>query len=136
MQTAERTKLSLRKNDQVQVMAGREKGKTGKILKVDSKSNRVVVEKINLVKKHTKPSQQNPQGGIVEKELPLHYSNVLLMCAKCNRGVRHGIKLADKAVGGKKGAKSSDAGTSKGAGSSNPVKIRVCKRCGESLETA
>jgi large subunit ribosomal protein L24 len=112
MMTTERTKLSLRKNDQVQVMAGREKGKTGRILKVDSKSGRVTVEKINLVKRHTRPTQQNPQGGIVEKELPLHYSNVLLMCPKCNRGVRHGKKMTEK------------------------KKVRVCKRCDETLETA
>jgi large subunit ribosomal protein L24 len=121
MQNTEQSKFTLRKNDQVQVIAGREKGKTGKVLKVDVKNGRVVVEKINLVKRHTKPSQQSPQGGIVEKELGLHYSNVLLMCAKCNRGRRHGVKLVDKT--GKKGA------------STKQVKIRVCKKCGESLET-
>ena len=122
METTEFKKLSLRKNDHVQVIAGKEKGKTGKILKVDAKNGRVVIEKINMVKKHMKPSQQNPQGGIVEKELPLHYSNVLLMCPKCNTGRRHGIKLMDKAP--KKGAKAVK------------VKARVCKKCGESLETA
>lgn len=125
MENTQAIKLSLRKNDQVQVMAGREKGKTGKILRVNAKSLRVTIEKINMVKKHTKPSQQTPGGGIVEKELPLHYSNVLLMCAKCNRGVRHGIKLVDKAAG-KKGDKSA----------AKKVKIRVCKKCGTSLETA
>ncbi len=128
MENTELFKLSLRKNDQVQVMAGREKGKTGKILKVDAKNNRVVVEKVNLVKKHTKPTQQNPGGGIVEKELSLHYSNVLLMCPKCNRGRRHGIKMADKpAAKGKK----ADAKTA-----AAQQKVRVCKKCGESLETA
>lgn len=125
MENAQVVKLSLRKNDQVQVIAGREKGKIGKILRVHAKTSRVTIEKINIVKKHTKPSQQTPGGGIVEKELPLHYSNVLLMCAKCNRGVRHGIKLVDKAAG-KKGDKSS----------AKQVKIRVCKKCGASLETA
>jgi large subunit ribosomal protein L24 len=125
MENAQVKKLSLRKNDQVQVIAGREKGKIGKILRVHAKTARVTIDKINMVKKHTKPSQQTPGGGIVEKELPLHYSNVLLMCAKCNRGVRHGIKLVDKAAG-KKGDKSA----------AKQVKIRVCKKCGASLETA
>src|SRR5271154_4621368 len=128
MENAQPIKLSLRKNDQVQVIAGREKGKIGKILKVNAKTSRVTIEKINMVKKHTKPSQQTPGGGIVEKELPLHYSNVLLMCAKCNRGVRHGIKLGDKAAA-KKGAKGEKA-------AAKQVKIRVCKKCGGSLETA
>jgi len=120
-------KLSLRKNDVVQVMAGREKGKSGKIVKVDTKTGRITVEKVNMVKKHLKASQANPQGGIVEKELPLHYSNVLLMCAKCNRGVRHGSKLIEKSAGkAKKGAKTAEGG--------KLTKVRVCKRCGESLE--
>jgi large subunit ribosomal protein L24 len=126
MEQTQPIKLSLRKNDQVQVIAGREKGKTGKILKVNSKNGRVTIEKVNMVKRHLKPSQQNPQGGIVEKELPLHYSNVLLMCPKCNRGVRHGVKLTAAAAGKKKGDQ----------GSAKQVKVRVCKKCDGSLETA
>lgn len=118
MENQVRREFSLRKNDQVQVIAGREKGKTGKILKVDSKTGRVTVEKVNLVKKHVRPTPQNA-GGIVEKELPLHYSNVLLHCPKCNKGVRHGHKLAEKSAAVKK-----------------TKKIRVCKRCGESLDLA
>lgn len=125
MEQTQPIKLSLRKNDQVQVMAGREKGKTGKVLKVSAKTGRVTIEKVNMVKRHLKASQQNPQGGIVEKELPLHYSNVLLMCPKCNRGVRHGVQVTTAAAG-KKGEKSS----------AKQVKIRVCKKCGGSLETA
>jgi large subunit ribosomal protein L24 len=81
-------KLHIKKDDTVQVISGREKGKIGKVLKVDSKSMRVTVEKINLVKRHVKPTQQNPQGGIVEKELPIHYSNVLLVDPSTNKGVR------------------------------------------------
>jgi large subunit ribosomal protein L24 len=114
----QRNRLSLRKDDQVQVISGREKGKTGKVLKVDAKNMRVLVEKVNLVKRHLKPTQGNPQGGIVEKETSLHYSNVLLMCPKCNRGVRHGTKLQ---AGGKKGEEK---------------KVRVCKKCGQSLDAA
>src|SRR3954464_2859183 len=96
MVNLERRKFSLRKNDQVEVIAGRDKGKTGKILKIDSKTGRVTVEKVNLVKRHTRPTPKNA-GGIVEKELPLHYSNVQIHCPKCNRGVRHSHKVVDKA---------------------------------------
>src|SRR5688500_3295280 len=92
-QNKEVVKLSIRKNDMVQVIAGREKGKTGRVLRVFSKTARVLVEKTNMVKRHVKPSQQNPQGGLTEKESPVHYSNVQLMCPKCNRGVRHGHKV-------------------------------------------
>jgi large subunit ribosomal protein L24 len=129
MQT-EAFKLSLKKNDQVQVIAGRDKGKTGKILAVNAKTGRVIVEKLNLVKRHLKPTQQNPQGGILEKETPLHYSNVQLLCPKCNRGVRFGIKHVEKGAApkGKKKAGEGAAGKT--------VKVRVCKRCGEQLDQA
>jgi len=105
-------KPTLRKNDMVQVIAGREKGKTGKVLSVDVSSHRVVVEKMNMVKRHQKPTQANRSGGIIEKESSIHYSNVLLLCGKCNKGVRVGHKVVDK------------------------KKVRVCKRCESVLETA
>jgi len=117
MMTAELKKVSLRKNDLVQVMAGREKGKSGKVLKVDTKNGRILVESINMVKRHVRPDQKNPQGGVIEKELGLHYSNVQLMCPKCNRGVRHGVKVVEGAKGAKK-------------------KIRVCKRCDNAIDAA
>ena len=119
------TKFSIKKNDQVQVIAGKEKGKTGKVLSVSAKTGRVTVEKTNMVKRHTKPTQGSPQGGLVEKESALHYSNVLLFCTKCNKGVRHGHKFVTKTAG-KKGSTTA----------AKPTKIRVCKKCGESLETA
>src|SRR5438270_8192305 len=72
------TRLSIRRNDTVQVMAGREKGKSGKVLRVDAKNGKILVDKLNMVKRHLKPSQQHPQGGILEKESAIHYSNVLL----------------------------------------------------------
>ena len=75
-------------NDTVEVIAGREKGKKGRILKVLPAKQRVVIEKVNFVKRHTKPSQQSRQGGIVEKEGPIHVSNVMLFCKKCNKAVR------------------------------------------------
>jgi len=118
-------KFRIRKDDQVQVIAGREKGKTGKVLKIDTKKGVVLVEKVNMVKRHVKPTQANPSGGIIEKELPLHYSNVLLFCPKCNSGVRIGIKAVEATA--KKGAKK--AGTA-------VKKTRVCKKCGGSVDKA
>jgi large subunit ribosomal protein L24 len=81
-------KLFIRKNDQVAVVAGKDKGKTGKVLKVDSKNMRLVIEGLNMVKRHVKPSQTNPQGGIVQKEASVHYSNVLLVHPTTNKPMR------------------------------------------------
>ena len=80
--------LHVRKNDMIQVMRGAHKGKTGKISQILRDERKVFVEKINLAKKHVKPSQKNPQGGIVEIEKSIHASSVLLLCGKCNKGVR------------------------------------------------
>ncbi|GBC62656.1 50S ribosomal protein L24 [Desulfonema ishimotonii] len=76
-------KRHIKKDDKVKIIAGKDKGKIGKVLKVISKKNRVLVENINLVKHHTKPNAQNRQGGIIESEAPIHWSNVMLMCNKC-----------------------------------------------------
>jgi len=119
MSNLQELKISLKKADQVEVIAGRDKGKTGKILKVDAKTGRITVEKVNMVKRHMKATQKSG-SGIVEKEIPIHCSNVALFCPKCNRGVRHGHKFVEKT--GKK--------------DSGKLKIRVCKRCGESLDLA
>lgn len=81
-------RIRLKKNDLVQVISGKDKGKTGKILGVDTKNGTVTVEGVNLVKRHTKPNQKNPQGGLVSHEAPLHSSKVLLFSASANRGVR------------------------------------------------
>ena len=100
--------MNYRINDTVEVIAGREKGKRGRVLKVLPAKERVVIEKVNFVKRHTKPSQQSRQGGIVEKEGPIHVSNVMLFCKKCNRPVRvRNLRGADGA------------------------KNRACARCGE-----
>ena len=125
------TKLSLKKSDLVEVISGREKGKTGKIVKVDLKKMRVTIEKVNMVKRHVKPSQSNPQGGILEKEQPLHYSNVLLVCPKCNKGSRIGHKVVDAAVAPKKAAKG--IATSKNSASKSK-KIRFCRRCDQTID--
>lgn len=131
MITPELNKISIRKNDQVEVMTGDDAGKRGKVLSVNTKTGYLKVEKLKLVKRHVKPSQKNPQGGILEKEAPIHYSNVLLLCAKCNRGVRHGYKWVSQGGAKKgKGAKSAPESSEK------QVKVRVCKRCGETLESA
>ena len=98
------------KNDQVGVIAGDDRGKTGKILKVFREKGRVIVEKVNFVKRHTKPRGQKIKGGILEKEAPLHESNVMHYCPKCQMGVRVTMK---RAADGKR--------------------ERYCARCGETI---
>lgn len=100
--------MNYRVNDTVEVIAGREKGKRGRVLKVLPAQERVVIEKVNFVKRHTRPSQKSRQGGIVEKEGSIHVSNVMLFCKKCNRPVRvRNLRGADG------------------------VQSRSCARCGE-----
>jgi large subunit ribosomal protein L24 len=79
---------AIRVNDTVAVIAGKEKGKRGRVLKVLPGAEKVIVEKVNFIKRHTKPSQKQRQGGIVEREGTIHVSNVQLFCKKCNRPVR------------------------------------------------
>lgn len=99
----------LKKGDTVRVIAGKEKGKTGQVLKVVSGTDKVVVEKLNFVKRHQKPDA-NGKGGIIEKEAAIHRSNVMLLCSKCDSPVRIGFKsLADD------------------------KKVRVCRKCSEIL---
>jgi large subunit ribosomal protein L24 len=100
----------VRRNDQVEVIAGKDKGRVGKVLRVLRDENRVVVEKVNVVKRHTKPSMANQQGGILEKEAPIHVSNVMLICAKCTKAVRVGNKMLE-----------------------DGSKERVCKKCGGTI---
>ena len=92
------TKLFIRKDDLVVVTAGKDKGKQGKVLKVDSKNMKLMVQGVAMAKRHVKPSQTNPQGGIVQKEALIHYSNVLLLNPKTNKPVR-----ASKLTRGTKG---------------------------------
>jgi large subunit ribosomal protein L24 len=100
----------LKKGDTVVVVAGNEKGKTGKILTVIEKKNRVIVEKLNFIKKHQRPDTHG-KGGIVEREGSISISNVMLMCNKCDTGVRVGYRLLD-----------------------DGKKVRVCKKCNEILD--
>lgn len=102
--------MKIRKNDSVVVISGNSKGKTGKVLKVFPSENRVIVEGINLHKRHTKPNQKNPQGGITEKEAPINVSNVMILDPKTNEKTRVGAKLIiDEKTGKKRSARVSKA---------------------------
>jgi large subunit ribosomal protein L24 len=103
-------KYRVRKNDMVMVIAGRERGKTGKVLRVIPETGRIVIERVNMVKRHTKPRGAGTSSGIIDKEAPLDISNVMIFCDRCNAPVRAGIKLAEDGSRG-----------------------RVCRRCGEAL---
>jgi len=96
----------IKKNDTAVVIAGEDAGKTGKVLRVIPDRGKIVVEGVNLIYKHVRRSQQNPQGGRIQKEAPIDASNALLFCEKCQRGVRVRFEVRDG------------------------VKRRVCKRCG------
>lgn len=101
----------IKKNDTVMVVAGKERGKTGKVLRVVPEKSRVVIERLNMVKRHSKAKQPQGPQGIVEKEAPLHISNVMLMCEKCNRPVRARRRELE-----------------------DGRHVRVCHRCGEQMD--
>jgi len=96
-------KIKIHKNDNVVVIAGNDKGKTGKVLKVFPQKSRVIIEGINIRKRHTKPTQNNPQGGIMEKEAPIHISNIMILDPKSNEPTRIGVQIIlDDKTGKKK----------------------------------
>ena len=103
--------FKIRKDDQIMVVTGKESGKTGKVLRVNPEKATVVIDKLNVVKKHQKPSAKFKHGGIIEKEAPMAISNVMLICEKCKGPVRVGKKVLE---GGKK--------------------VRYCKKCGEVMD--
>ena len=105
------THVHVRRGDTVAVIAGRERGKRGKVLRVLPDERRVLVEKINMIKKHQRPTQKLRQGGIIEREGFLALSNVLLVCSRCDRPSRAGVKIL-----------------------ADGRKIRICRRCGESID--
>ena len=88
--------LNILKNDTIIVIKGKEKGKKGKVLKVFPEKGKIIVEGLNLIKKHTKKRRQQDQAGIIEKEGPISISNVAVHCSKCKKGVRIGIKRENK----------------------------------------
>ncbi len=102
--------MRIKKNDVVKVVAGNSKGMQGKILKVFPGDNRVIVEKVKLIKRHTRQTSQGDTGGIIEKEAPINVSNVMLVCPKCNKPAK--TEMAELADG---------------------RKIRKCKKCNETL---
>jgi large subunit ribosomal protein L24 len=104
-------KSVVRKGDTVVVIAGKDRGKSGKVLSVRLQDRKVTVEKINLIKRHTKPNQQNRQGGILEREAPIHLSNIMVYCATCQKPVRVGSKTMP-----------------------DGSRVRVCKKCGQHIE--
>jgi large subunit ribosomal protein L24 len=106
-----RDKCHIKKDDKVKVITGKDKGKIGKVLKVDRKKDRLLVENINVVKRHTRPSAQNRQGGIVESEAPISWSNAMLMCNKCMHPIRVQMKTLD-----------------------DGKKVRACRKCGEVID--
>ncbi|MCW0482850.1 50S ribosomal protein L24 [Gaoshiqia sediminis] len=88
-------KLHIKKGDTVVVLAGNDNGRQGKVLEVIRDKDRAIVEGVNMVKKHTKPNAESPQGGIVEKEAPIHISNLMLVDPKTGKPTRIGRKLGD-----------------------------------------
>jgi large subunit ribosomal protein L24 len=101
----------IKKNDTVMVIAGRERGKTGKVLRVIPDKQRALIEQLNMVKRHQKARGPQSASGIIEKEAPVHLSNLMIMCDKCNAPVRMGKRALD-----------------------DGRSVRVCRRCGEQLD--
>jgi large subunit ribosomal protein L24 len=94
--------MNIRKNDTVMVIAGNARGKIGKVLKVYPNRGRLIVEGVNIMKRHTRPNQRNPQGGIVQREAPIHASNVMLIDPKTNEVTRVGTKVVKDETTGRK----------------------------------
>lgn len=101
---------NIRTDDKVKILIGKDKGKIGKVLKVDRDKDRVLVENINMITRHVKPSAQNRQGGMVKSEAAIHVSNVMLMCNKCMTPVRIKMKYLE-----------------------DGKKVRVCRKCSENI---
>lgn len=104
-------KFHIKKNDKVMVIAGKEKGKIGAVLSIIPLKERAIVEKLNIVKRHTRAGGKSARGGIIEKEAPIHISNLMLVCGKCAEAARVGKKILE-----------------------DGSKVRFCKKCGEILD--
>ena len=105
-----RYKTYLKKNDVVYALSGRDKGKKGKVLEIIREKNRAIVEGLNFVKRHARPTQTNPQGGVLQKEASINISNLALFCGNCNKPVRIAFKQAE-----------------------DGKKQRVCRKCEEKI---
>jgi large subunit ribosomal protein L24 len=102
---AHNKKFRVKKGDTVEVVQGKEAGKRGKVLSVHAGEERVVVERVNFIKRHVRPSKKTPQGGVIEREASMHISNVKVVCPSCNQAVRVGVRMEGE------------------------DKIRFCKKC-------
>lgn len=103
--------MRIKKNDNVIIIAGKDRGKQGKVLRVWITEEKVLVEGVNMKKKHQKPRKQGEKGQVIDMPHPVHISNVLLYCSSCGKGVRMGAKINEK----------------------NKKKVRVCKKCGKEI---
>ncbi|MFQ3573393.1 MAG: 50S ribosomal protein L24 [Thermodesulfovibrionales bacterium] len=103
--------LGIKKGDTAIVITGKEKGKKGRVISVNPSKERVLIEGVNIIKKHMKPSRKYAQGGIIEKEGPIHKSNVMLVCPKCNKPTRISVRFL-----------------------SDEEKVRECKKCKEVID--
>jgi large subunit ribosomal protein L24 len=101
----------IKKDDKVKIIAGKENGKIGKVLRVLYDKERLIVENINFVKRHTRPGGKTPRGGIIEKEASIHWSNVMLMCNKCINPIRVKVQRLE-----------------------DGKRVRVCRKCGEIID--
>jgi len=107
-----KNKCHIKKDDKVKIIAGKDRGKIGKVLSLKNKNSRIIIENINMMKKHARASAKHRQGGIIESESPIHWSNVMLMCSKCVTPVRIKMKRLD-----------------------DGKKIRVCSKCNEIIDS-
>jgi large subunit ribosomal protein L24 len=105
------SKIHIRKGDTVIVLSGKEKGKRGKVLLISPERNRAIVEAVNMTVRHERPSRRSPQGGMIQKEAPVHASNLMLICPKCGKPARTGKRLLD-----------------------DGSKARTCKKCSEIVD--
>jgi len=103
--------VRIKKGDTVEVISGKDRSKRGEVLKVDPKKDRVIIEGVNIVHRHTRPTQDMPQGGIIENEAPIHISNVQLVCPRCDEKTRIGAEILD-----------------------DGTKVRQCKKCNEVVD--
>jgi large subunit ribosomal protein L24 len=106
----ERATKRVKKGDTVEVIQGKARGKRGKVLRVVSEDDRVVIERVNFIKRHVRPNQKTPQGGVIEREGGIHISNVEVVCPSCGRPTRVGMRVEDD------------------------TKVRFCKHCNNQLD--
>jgi large subunit ribosomal protein L24 len=110
--TVEKTRIRLRRNDQVEVISGKDAGKRGKVLQIVAEKNRVLVQGVNFIKRHTRPNpQRNIKGGIAEREAPIHVSNLMVVCGECGKRTRIGSSRLE-----------------------DGRKVRICRKCKGALD--